>query len=501
MMERIGARGPTHGVLFPSSADRRRWDDLLTGALAAAHQEVVTGSVTPTFDPTAFNRALDAFDFRTPRVFDDIALWTIAQLQHGVVHTTHPRYFGLFNPAPTFPAQAAERITATFNPQLASTVTSPAATAIEAHVLKAIAARAGLPPHSAGHFTSGGSEANCTALICALTRATPDFAEHGARAFAGPPTFYVSRESHIAWLKISHQVGIGRAAARMVATDGTGRMDVAALTRMIEGDRAAGKVPVMIAATAGTTNAGVIDPLAACAGIADRCGLWFHVDAAWAGALIMSERLRGALAGIELATSVTIDAHKWLATTMACGMFITRHPAVLHEAFHVAASFMPPNADQVDPYVSSMQWSRRFLGLRLFMTLATVGWAGYAELVETSVALASRIGDELEARGWRVLNRSQVAVLCLEPPPQLGTPRSIVNRVVASGQAWVSVALFEGREVVRACVTHGETNAADVAALIAVLNGGMNVDPVNHLYPNRENRRRGNHQESPTADR
>lgn len=431
--------------------------------------------MTPGIDRAGFERArfdheLAAYDFQEPQAFEDLARWTIAQMQHGVVHMTHPRYFGLFNPCPTFPAQAADRIAATFNPQLASAVTSPAAVAIETHVIGAIARRAGLPAESTGHFTSGGSEANCTALICALTQANRQFSEYGARAFAGPATFYVSRESHLAWLKIAHQVGIGRAGARLVPTDGSGRMDAVALTRMIEADRAAGSVPVMIAATAGTTGAGMIDPLAACARIADEEGLWYHVDAAWAGALIVSERLRGALAGIELAESVTIDAHKWLATTMGCGMFITRHPTVLSDAFHVTANFMPPNAVSLDPYVVSMQWSRRFLGLRLFMGLATAGWAGYAEHVERSVALAARIAEGLVARGWRVVNRSPAAVLCLEPPADLGTPRTIVTRVVAAGRAWVSVATFEGREVIRACVTHGETNEADVAALIETLN-------------------------------
>ena len=260
-----------------------------------------------------------------------------------VVHVTHPRYFGLFNPAPTFPAQCAERVAGAFNPQLATATTSPVAVEIEAHVIRAIARRAGFPPEAAGHFTSGGSEANYTALICALTRANPDFAAKGARAFEGPPVFYVSRESHLAWIKIAHQAGIGRSAVRLVATDGYGRMDQNALRDAIVGDRASGCVPIMIAATAGTTNAGMIDPLWACAELARANGLWFHVDAAWGGAVIASDRLRPVLAGIERADSVTIDAHKWFATTMGCGMFITRHPHVLSSAFQVSTSFMPSN--------------------------------------------------------------------------------------------------------------------------------------------------------------
>src|SRR5262249_7645633 len=148
------------------------------------------------------------------------------------------------------------------------------------------------PAEATGHFTTGGAEANYTALICALTRSNPDFATEGARSFYGAPVFYISRESHLAWLKIAHQAGIGRAAARLVATDGSGRMNPDTLSDAMKADRAQGRIPVMVAATAGTTNAGMIDPLAACAEIAQSSGLWYHVDAAWGGALIASDRLR-----------------------------------------------------------------------------------------------------------------------------------------------------------------------------------------------------------------
>jgi glutamate/tyrosine decarboxylase-like PLP-dependent enzyme len=456
-------------TLYPTREDRERSDDVLTRRLARAHERVVAGAVTPTLDLATLKGELEGFDFRTPRPLDELLAWTIAQLEHGIVHATHPRYFGLFNPAPTFPAQCADRIAAVFNPQLATSTTSPAAVAIEAHVIRSVAERAGLPPEAAGHFTTGGAEANYTALICALTRSHPEFATKGARAFEGPPVFYISRESHLAWLKIAHQAGIGRSAARLVATDGSGRMDPDALADAMHADLAQGCTPVMIAATAGTTNAGMIDPLVACARIARAYGLWYHVDAAWGGAVIASDRLRCLLAGIEQADSVTIDAHKWFATTMGCGMFITRHPALLSSAFQVSTSYMPSNVPNLDPYVTSVQWSRRFLGLRLFLSLATVGWAGYGWHVERSVELIALLKEKLAAREWSVANASSLAVLCIRPPPGGGDVRSIVGRVLASGRAWVSAANFEGREVIRACVVNEETTPDDITELVHAL--------------------------------
>ncbi len=461
--------GRSTNVLFPPRRERERLDKFLTHELAAARERVAGGPVTPAFDLRSFRHEMARFDFVAPRPVVELLSWTIAQLERGIVHVTHPRYFGLFNPAPTFPAECAERIAAAFNPQLATSRTSPAAVEIEAHVIRALAARAGLPPTSAGHFTSGGSEANFSSLVCALTRANRLFAAEGVRAFDGPPVFYISKESHLAWLKIAHQAGLGRSAARLVATDGSGRMDPAALTAAVHLDREQGRIPVMIVATAGTTNAGMIDPLDACAGIARNFDLWYHVDAAWGGAALASDRFRSLLRGIEHADSITIDAHKWFATTMGCGMFIARHAEALSAAFQVSASFMPSNNAALDPYVTSVQWSRRFIGLRFFLALAAAGWAGYGAHVERAIELAALLKERLTSRGWTVVNRSSLAVLCLVPPIGAGDIQSIVSRVVTSGRAWISAAKFEGRDVIRICVTHGQSTLADVEMLVDAL--------------------------------
>ena len=121
-------------ALFPPRKNRQHWDDFLTRELALATERVAKGAVTPTLDLARFRSELADFDFRTPRPMDELLSWTITQLEHGVVHVTHPRYFGLFNPAPSFPAQCADRIAATFNPQLATSTTSPVAVETEAYV-------------------------------------------------------------------------------------------------------------------------------------------------------------------------------------------------------------------------------------------------------------------------------------------------------------------------------------------------------------------------------
>ncbi|MBV9826459.1 MAG: pyridoxal-dependent decarboxylase [Alphaproteobacteria bacterium] len=462
-------------ALFPTREERERYDDLLTRALLDAAERIAAGAVPPRLDVDAFRTELAAFDFARPRASEDTLGWAIAQIERGTTHMTHPRYFGLFNPAPTIPAQHADRIAAALNPQLATATTSPAAVAIEAHTIAAVARRAGLAATTGGHFTSGGAEANNTALICALTRAHSRYATEGARAFAGAPVFYISRESHLAWLKIAHQAGIGRNAARLVPTDGTGRMDASVLAATIDADKRQGCVPVLVVATAGTTNAGMIDPLRACADIAGKHGLWYHIDAAWGGGAIASDHLRPLLDGLGAADSVTIDAHKWFATTMGCGMFLIRDPVFLSSVFQVSTGYMPSNTPSLDPYVTSIQWSRRFLGLRLFLSLAAAGWEGYARHVEHAVALIDYLREELAADGWGIVNDSGLAVLCLEPPPGSRDARAIVQRVLASGQAWISVAAYEGREVIRVCLTHGETTTEDCRLLASALEAARRI--------------------------
>ena len=198
--------GAPDAALFPADGERQQLDDYLTRALARAQARVRAGPATPTLDMEAFRTELARFDFTTARPLIELLDWSIGVLEHGVTHLTHPRYFGLFNPAPTFPAQCADRVVNSFNPQVASSATSPAAVALEAHVIRSVARRAGFPEGAGGHFTSGGSEANYTGLLCALTHAHRGFATEGARAFSGSPVFYVSKECHRSWVKIAQFV-------------------------------------------------------------------------------------------------------------------------------------------------------------------------------------------------------------------------------------------------------------------------------------------------------
>lgn len=461
--------GRRNSNLFVSEASRESIDGYLLNRLKTARSNVLAGNVSPTINMAEFRAELASKDFQQPEALESVLEWTISSMENGLVHTTHPRYFGLFNPSPTFPAICADYIAAEFNPQVCVWSHAPVAVEIENHVIQRLAERVGFSSSAGGHFTSGGAEANNTAVVCALTSSNDEFANKGARAFAGQPRIYVSKESHLAWYKIAHQLGIGRASVRLIDTDGNGRMDSSKLEQTVRQDIELGDVPVLIAATAGTTNAGVVDSLNEAADIATNFDLWFHVDAAWGGALLASREYMHVLKGIERADSVTIDAHKWFATTMGAGIFLTQHKSVMSEAFAVSTDYMPSNDSAVDLYVNSIQWSRRFVGLRLFLSLCAAGWQGYAQHVEHSISMIDRLADAMIAKGWALRNQSRMAVACLVPPKCSVSIQELVKRVVSAGSSWVSVTRFEGQEVIRVCATNGNLSEADVDQLVTDL--------------------------------
>jgi glutamate/tyrosine decarboxylase-like PLP-dependent enzyme len=248
-------------------------------------------------------------------------------------------------------------------------------------------------------------------------------------------------------------------------------MDPGALAEQISADRRQGFAPFLVVGTAGTTNAGVIDPLRALAEGAAREGLWYHVDAAWGGAAALSARLRGLLDGIAQADSITFDAHKWLSAPMGAGIYLTRDPGILARTFSTPTAYMPRDAsdlDVTDPHLHSIQWSRRFIGLKVFLSLLVAGWDGYAAAIDRMTAIGERLREGLAADGWEIVNCTPLPVICFADP-RLPDPEPIVQSIVRSGEAWISTTKLKGRPVARACITNYRTSEQDVDALVAAV--------------------------------
>jgi len=426
--------------------------------------DIASGPIVPSVTPQEIRSYLASrYDFTRPLALDDVVADVEQMLRTWQVQVTHPRYFGLFNPSVTLASIIADTLVAMYNPQLATWRTSPAANEIERHTLAWLTGKFGFPATAIASFTNGGAEANLSAVIVALTRTFPDYGEHGLRRLTASPAIYLTSEAHHSFNKIAHMTGLGRRAVRTVASDRHLKMDLGDLARRVAEDRRDGFAPFMVVGTVGTTAAGAIDPLPDLARFCRAEGLWFHVDAAWGGAAVISPALRGNLAGIDAADSITCDAHKWFSVPMAAGMFFCRHADSVGEAFRVETSYMPGKTvgPVLDPYTTSVQWSRRFIGLKLFLALAHHGESGYVEMIEHQARMGDVLRKSLTRSGWRVVNTTPLPLVCFTRDGLVTA--KFLAALYARQIAWMSeVRLGDGAAVVRACITSFRTTESDI---------------------------------------
>jgi glutamate/tyrosine decarboxylase-like PLP-dependent enzyme len=438
---------------------------------------IASGPIVPDVTAGEIREYLHArYSFHAPLPLEDVVSDVHTMLQNWQVQVTHPRYFGLFNPSVTLASAAADTLVAMYNPQLANWRTSPAGNEMERHVLQWLTAKFGLPPETSAMFTTGGTEANLSAVVVALTHAFPAYGEDGLRSLPAQPVIYLTHEAHHSFNKIAHSTGLGRNTVRVVATDTALRLDLQDLARCVAEDRGRGLAPFMVVATGGTTAAGVIDPLPEIAQFCREAGLWLHVDAAWGGGAIISPTLAKHLQGIEHADSITCDAHKWLSVPMGCGMFFCRHAETVAQAFRAAVSYMPSKpvgsgedtALTTDPYTTSMQWSRRFIGLKLFMTIAEQGEAGCAARVEHQARMGEVLRRSLAQTDWRIVNDTPLPLVCFTREGLV--PGRLLQALREQQIAWMSEAELGGVPVIRACITSFKTTEAEITSVVGEIN-------------------------------
>jgi glutamate/tyrosine decarboxylase-like PLP-dependent enzyme len=433
--------------------------------------EIASGPIVPNVTADEIRNYLASrYDFQKSLPLEEVVADVEKMLKTWQVQVTHPRYFGLFNPSVTLASVLGDLLVAMYNSQLANWRTSPAANEIERHTLGWLTERFGLPPETIATFTSGGTEANLSAIVVALTKAFPSYGEHGLRNLDGAPSIYLTEEAHNGYNKIAHLTGLGRKALRIVATDRELKLDLEDLERRVAEDRKNGFIPFMVIGTAGTTAAGIIDPLDKIARFCTQERLWFHADAAWGGAAILSPMLKHHLIGIESADSITCDAHKWFSVPMGCGMFFCRHPDRVAEAFRADISYMPKKTDSTvtDPLMTSIQWSRRFIGLKLFMAIAQHGESGQIEMIEHQTRMGHIMREALRASGWRIVNWTPLPLICFTRDGLTHT--SFLAALRERQIAWMSEAQLGGVHVLRACITSFRTTEDDVRSVVDEMN-------------------------------
>ena len=378
-------------------------------------------------------------------------------------HVPSANYFGLMNPTPTYMAVLAEALVAALNPQLASLARSQLAARIERETVRWIGERVGWDRPFDGTFTSGGNEANFSALAMALATHFPKSVDDGLSAIHARPVLYASEEAHHSLDKSAALLGLGRKSLRRIDVNAAAQMDTAKLERQIAQDKTAGFTPFCVVATAGTTNSGAIDDLVKIAEICKRHELWLHIDGAYGAAAIFSDQHCELVRGIELADSVTIDPHKWLAMPFAAGVVLTSHPEALQQAFATSTPYMPKKTGSepvLDNFQVSTQWSRRMNSLKLWLTLQVHGRQAYEELIDRQLKLAAFFANWVRSSELFELAAPQVLPIVnfrvrragITEEDRHAAHEAIVHEVTRDGRRWISTTLVNGQSVIRMMV-------------------------------------------------
>jgi aromatic-L-amino-acid/L-tryptophan decarboxylase len=420
---------------------------------------------------------------RMPEAASD-AMLVLDDICHELVdkgfHIPSANYFGLINPTPTYMAVLAEMLVAALNPQLASLARSQMASRIEHETISWIAERIGWiadsthdgVPHPSrreganqsfgGTFTSGGNEANFTGMLLALVHAFPAAIENGVASIGAQPIVYTSSEAHHSLEKSLGMMGVGRRALRRLQVTDALQLDTRKLEARIAEDFATGYKPFCVVATAGTTSSGAIDDLETIAEICRRYHLWLHVDGAYGAAAVFSDKHRRLVSGIERADSLSLDPHKWLSMPFAAGLILTRHPEMLRRAFEVTPSYMPraENAELIDNFKISAQWSRRMNSLKLWLTLRVHGRKAYEDLIDRQMKLAGKFhqwvqaSDEFEVTAPMYLPIVNFSLKANgRGEAELAAANAaLVDEITRDGRHWISSTIVNGRRVIRMMV-------------------------------------------------
>lgn len=454
--------------------------DLVTDYLAGLRDRPVFRPMQPTARGTLMQEALGEAGASPEAI---VERFRAAVLPHAMGNG-HPRFFGWVNSPPAPIGVLADFLAAAMNPSCAGG--DHAAIYVERAAVRWLMELIGFPTEgSMGLLTSGGSDANLVGLAAARQRAAAEdgwsVRREGLQRGRPPLVLYTSEQGHSCVQKAAELLGLGSEGVHTVPVDEDFRIDVPRLRAAIAADRAAGRRPFCVAASAGTVGTGAIDPLAAVADVCAAEGLWLHVDGAYGavGATLPDRRER--YAGLERADSVALDPHKWLSVPVDCGAAFVRDGGLLREAFSLVPAYLRTEPDRGFgglPWFSEygIQQTRGFRALKLWMTLQHLGREGVRGLVGRHVALAGHLASLVDAApDLERLAPVELSVVCFRYAPARlrgddarldALNQRVMEEVQASGAAFLTQTTLRERFALRACVLHYATTEADVAALV-----------------------------------
>lgn len=393
----------------------------------------------------------------------------------------HPRFFGYISGSPAPIGMLGDFLAAALNPNVGAQALSPAATEIEGQTVRWLAEFIGYPTDAGGLLVSGGNMANFVGFLAArAAKAGGNVREQGVADPSCRLRVYASAETHTWVQKAADMTGLGTSSIRWIPTDANFRMDVAALRRQIEHDIAAGDVPCLVAATAGSISTGAVDPLVSIAAVCKDLDVWFHVDGAYGGFAAALPDASEDLRGIALADSVAIDPHKWLYAPLEAGCALVRDRKALRAAFAYRPAYYHFDDDATNYLDYGPQNSRGFRALKVWLALRHAGAAAYRAMIGDDIRLSRHMAKSIGRRDDLELVTQELSIATFRYVPadlrvHVGDPEveryldalnlELLDQLQRGGDAFVSNAVVRGRYVLRACIVNFNTTRADVEAI------------------------------------
>jgi L-2,4-diaminobutyrate decarboxylase len=401
---------------------------------------------------------------------------------HGVV-PSDPACVAHLHPPTLLPAVVTELTIAATNQSMDSWDQSPAATEVELHLMGWLSNLIGFPSSGSGIMTSGGTASNVLGITLARSWAAKklgvDVLKTGLPPEAATWRILCSDQAHFSVQRAAAQLGLGRDSVTTVETTSSGAMDVAALDRELDVMARSGLQPIAIVGTAGTTDLGIIDPLGDIAERARRHDAWFHVDAAVAGAFLLSERLAPALSGIELADSVTIDFHKLWWQPFNASALVVRN-AERFDLLRVKSNYLD-RGDELEGVVNlvgrSLDTSRRFDAAKVVATLRTLGRRALSEMLEQLVDLTHYAGSVVEDHPQLELVAMPTSVMCVFSAPGFSADnlRDVQQRLLARGEMVLGRTMIKDRAALKFTFMNPLSTIPDVDRLVNLVVSELNA--------------------------